>query len=474
MNLLGERRRWWVLGALVLAQIVVALDLTALNIALPVLARDLGAGTGGLQWIIDSYTLVSATLLIPAGLASDRYGRKKMLAAGLAVFLGGSLMAALSSATGTLIAARTLMGVGSAVIIPMSLTVLLVVFPAAERAKAQAAYAAASFLGLPLGPLVGGWLLDRFWWGSVFVINIPIALLALVAVLALVPESRSTDAPRLDAAGVLLSTGGLAALIYGFIEQPVHGWAAPQFWGPVLAGAAALALFWTRTRRSADPLVDLTLFRDRAFAAGTIAATALTFVLFGVLFVVPQYFQGVLGAGTLGSGLRLLPMIGGLVVAARLGTKVAEKAGERAALTSGLAIIALAMAAGTLSDSGYGLTAAWLTLFGLGSGLVLPTAMSLALSALDVDRAGAGSGLLMTVRMVGGAFGAAILGSVLAAASGGVDPSAVAADPAGFLDGMDAVLWTCCAVAVSALAATAAVARGTSAGESDHGTVLLA
>ncbi|GAB2813105.1 DHA2 family efflux MFS transporter permease subunit [Actinocorallia aurea] len=474
MTVGSGQRRWWVLGALVLAQIVVALDLTALNIALPVLARDLGAGTGGLQWIIDSYTLVSATLLIPAGLAADRYGRRKMLAAGLAVFLGGSLMAALSSTTGPLIAARTLMGVGSAIIIPVSLTVLLVVFPADERPKAQAAYAAASFLGLPLGPILGGWLLDHFWWGSIFAINVPIAALALVAVLALVPESRSADAPALDAVGVLLSTGGLLALVYGAIEQPVHGWGAPQFWAPVLAGAAALALFWNRIRRSADPLVDLTLFRDRAFAGGAIAATALTFFLFGVLFVVPQYFQGVLGAGTLGSGLRLLPLIGGLVVASRLGAKAVEKAGERAVLITGLALIALSMALGAFTGTSYGPVAGWLTLFGLGCGLVLPTAMHLALSALDVDRAGAGSGLLMTVRMVGGSFGAAILGSVLAASSGDAEPSAIAADPTNFLDGMAAVLWTCCAVALAALAATAAVARRASAGQSDDGTVLLA
>ncbi len=408
-------RRWWVLGALVVILLAVSLDLTALNVALPTLSAELHASTGALQWIVASYTLVSATLLIPGGLLGDRYGRKKVLLGGIAVFLVASVLATYASSPGALIAARTLMGIGSAVITPLAMSVMLVVFPKEEQAKALAAWAAASFLGLPLGPIIGGYLLDHFWWGSIFFINIPVSALALVLGMVLIPESRSATAPRPDYAGLLLSTAGLVALVYGAIQQEEYGWGDARVWGVLAAGIVLVAAFLAWTRRAARPLIDLGLFRDRHFVGGAIPATLLTFALFGVLFVTPQYFQGVLGADALGSGLRLLPLIGGLIAASRLSPRLVARYGAALLIAGGGLIMAAGMILGAFSDAdtGYGMAAAWLTVTGLGMGFVLPASMTAAMSALSAERAGVGSAVLMTIRLVGGAFGAAVLGSML-------------------------------------------------------------
>jgi MFS transporter, DHA2 family, multidrug resistance protein len=408
-------RRWWVLGALVVILLAVSLDLTALNVALPTLSAQLHASTGALQWIVASYTLVSATLLIPAGLLGDRYGRKKVLLGGITIFLVASVLATYVSSPAGLIAARTLMGIGSAIITPLAMSVMLVVFPKEEQPKALAAWAAASFLGLPLGPIIGGYLLDHFWWGSIFFINIPVSAVALLLGLVLIPESRSAAAPRPDYTGLLLSTFGLVALVYGAIQQEEYGWGDARVWGVMAAGAILVAAFVAWTRRAARPLIDLSLFRDRRFTGGAVPATLLTFALFGVLFVTPQYFQGVLGADALGSGLRLLPLIGGLLVTSRLSPRLVTRYGAALPIAGGGIIIAAGMVMGafTTADNGYAMAAVWLTIAGLGMGLMLPSSMTAAMGALPADRAGVGSAVLMTVRMVGGAFGAAVLGSLL-------------------------------------------------------------
>jgi MFS transporter, DHA2 family, multidrug resistance protein len=414
MTSLGTRR-WWVLGALVVILLAVSLDLTALNVALPTLSAQLHASTGALQWIVASYTLVSATLLIPAGLLGDRYGRKKVLLGGITIFLVASVLATYVSSPAGLIAARTLMGIGSAIITPLAMSVMLVVFPKEEQPKALAAWAAASFLGLPLGPIIGGYLLDHFWWGSIFFINIPVSAVALLLGLFLIPESRSAVAPRPDYTGLLLSTFGLAALVYGAIQEEEYGWGDARVWGVMAAGAIMVAAFVAWTRRTTRPLIDLSLFRDRRFTGGAVPATLLTFALFGVLFVTPQYFQGVLGADALGSGLRLLPLIGGLLVTSRLSPRLVARYGAALPIAGGALIIAAGMTVGafTTADDGYALAAGWLTVSGLGMGLMLPASMTAAMGALSAERAGVGSAVLMTVRLVGGAFGAAVLGSLL-------------------------------------------------------------
>ena len=288
----SESRRWWALGALSLSVLVVGLDLTVLNLALPTLATDLHASTAQLQWIVDAYSLVLAALVLPAGLLGDRFGRKKLLLGALLVFGAASLACAYASSAGALIAARAVLGLGAAFIIPLSLSVLPVLFSEQERQRAITITVGATFVAFPIGPVLGGWLLTHYWWGSVFLINGPVIALALLAVAVLLPESRSLQRRRLDLAGIVMSSLGLAALTYGAIEAGQRGWGDGVALAAMLAGALLLAAFvgWERrvaSRPAGQPLVDLTLFGSASFTWGTVLATVVTFALFGLLFAVP-------------------------------------------------------------------------------------------------------------------------------------------------------------------------------------------
>jgi Na+/melibiose symporter-like transporter len=270
-------------------------------------------------------------------------------------------------------------------------------------------------LGYPVGPILGGWLLGHFWWGSVFLINVPVVILALLAVVAWLPESRDTRPRRLDVPGVLTSSAGLAALTYGVIQAGQYGWGDLSAAGPLLGGAVLTGCFVAWERRASEPLVDLTLFRTAAFTVGTLLSTAVSFVMFGVLFAVPQYYQAVLGTDPMGGGIRLLPMIGGILAGAVVADRFAVRVGARAVVGLGFVLLAGALLAGatTSAGSGYALAAAWITVAGLGLGLVLPVAMDAAIGTLREEAGGVGSALIQAVRMVGGSFGAALLGSAL-------------------------------------------------------------
>ncbi len=409
-------RRWWALAALALSGLTIGLDTTVLNIALPELAASLHATTGQLQWFSTAYTLTVGAAMLPASNLGDRYGRKRVLVGALVLFGGASLWCALAGSPGSLIAARALLGLAGAALMPLGFAMLPVLFPERdERGRAVLLWTTASTLGLPLGPIVGGWLLNHFWWGSVFLLNVPLAVVGALLLVAFLPESRSARPVRLDLLGAALSSAGLVALIYGSINAGQHGWADAGTWAPALAGAALLAAFTAWERTCDHPLVDLRLFRDAGFAWGTVHATIANFALFGLLFAVPQYFQSVGGSTPLGTGLRLLPMIGGMIVATQFGGRFARRYGPRALITAGfvLAAAALAAAATTSVDTGYGFAAAWIAVLGAGVGLALPAAMSGALGAVSAERAGAGSGLLQAMRQVGGTIGVAVLGTVL-------------------------------------------------------------
>ena len=412
----SDPRRWWALGALVASMLTLGFDTTILNVALPTMAADLGATIGQQQWMADAYVVVFAALMLPAGLLGDRFGRRRMLIVGLGVFLAASLMGALAGDVNWVVAARAVMGVGGALITPLALSVLPSLFGPEERTKAVGIISAASALGLPLGPIIGGWLLDHFWWGSVFLVNVPMAAIGIAACVFLLPETRDPASPKVDAASTALTATGLGALIYAIIEAPTRGWGDPLIVGMLTAAVALIAVLVLRERRAERPMLDMTLLAHRGFLFNTLAATLVMFVLSGLLFVLPPYLQAVLGHDALGTGVRLLPMMGGLMIAARGAQPVVARFGARAVVSAGLVVLAFAALLGsrTTVDSGYAYTALWLSITGLGFGFSVVPAMDGALGALPRDRAGSGSGLLMTLRQVGAAIGIALLGSLLA------------------------------------------------------------
>ena len=494
-----DRRRWWALGALAVSVLAVGLDLTVLNLALPALAGSLHAGTGDLQWFIAAYSLVLAAALLPAGLAGDRLGRRKVLTGALALFGAASLACAYATSSGELIAARAVLGLAAAAILPLSLAVIPVMFTPAEQPRAIALLGGMTFLGYPVGPILGGWLLDHFWWGSVFLVNVPVAVIAVAAVAVLMPESRSEQRPRLDVAGMLVSAAGLAALTYGVIKAGQDGWGDPAALLTMAAGAVALCVFvrleLRRGRAGRQPLADLTLFRSARFGWGTALATLVSFTLFGVLFGIPLYFRDVRGLDSLGSGLRLVPMMAGmgvgLVVGQRLQTPgrggAAPRMSVRALVTAGLVIMAAGLAAGarTTVSSGTGFAVAWLAATGLGLGLALPAMLGAALSELTPERSGSGSALITASRQVGATLGVAMLGTLLsavyrsslvlphglpaageAAVRSGVSSGVAVAHAVGsdellasvrsaYTTGLDALLW--CGAGIAVLSALAAV-----------------
>ncbi|MFF7564174.1 DHA2 family efflux MFS transporter permease subunit [Streptomyces pseudovenezuelae] len=415
-TLTPDPRRWWALAALVASMLTLGFDLTILNVALPTMAADLDAGTGAQQWMADAYVVVFAALMLPAGLLGDRFGRRRMLITGLAVFLAGSLVGALADDVNAVIAARAVMGVGGALVTPLALSVLPTLFAPDERTKAVGIVSAASALGLPLGPIIGGWLLNHFWWGSVFLVNVPMAAIGIAACVFLLPETRDPSSPRVDALSTALTVTGLGALVYAIIEAPTRGWGDPLVLGMLAGSVVLIAGLVLRERRIERPMLDMTLLTHRGFLFNTIAATLVNFILTGLLFVLPPFLQAVLGHDALGTGVRLLPMMGGLLLASRLAPKVVTRFGARATVSAGLVVLAFSGLLGsrTTVDSGYGFVALWLSLTGFGFGLSLIPAMNGGLSALPRDRAGSGSGLLMTMRQVGGAIGIALLGSLLA------------------------------------------------------------
>jgi MFS family permease len=460
---------------MVAAMLVVGLDTMVLNVALPTLATQLHAGTTELQWLTDSYTLAFAGLLLPAGLLGDRFGRKRLLIGAIALFGAASVFAAYSGSTGELIWTRAVMGVGAAAIMPLTLSVLPAMFGKEERTKAVAMLTASVAVGLPLGPLLGGWLLQHFWWGSVFLINVPVAVIAIAGVALLVPESADPSAPRLDLIGTVLSVLAIVGLVYGIIQLPADGWGDPVVLTSLAAGVIALAAFlaWERKTaalsgipapgraghagrashaRPSSPLVDLNLFRNKRFTWSVGAATGVSFVMFGAFFLLPLYFQNVTGTDSMGTGLRLLPLIGGLLVGGLASEKVATRFGVRAVVTAGLLLLGagLLVLATVHTGTGYGPVAAALGVAGLGLGTALAPAMDTVLGELPETKTGVGSALASTCRQVGAALSVAILGSVFNT----VQRAHLPGPPReAFVAGMSVVMWVC--VAISVLVAVA-------------------
>ncbi len=416
----GHPRRWTILAVLVVSLLVVVLDNTVLNVALRTIAdpiHGLGATQTDLEWAINSYTLVFAGLLFTAGVLGDRLGRRKVLVLGMALFGLASLASAYAQTPGQLIWARALMGVGGAAIMPATLSIISNVFDPRERARAIGVWAGAVGLGVAIGPVVGGALLEHFWWGSVFLINVPIVIGGLIAIMALVPDSRDPKPGRVDFAGVLLSIAGLVLVVYGIINGGDHGFRHPESWATLLAGVLVLITFVLVERRVRYPSLDVSLFRNPRFSAAVGSVGLVFFAAMGTLFFLSFYLQLVRGYSPLKSGLLMVPFAAAQLIFAPRSAAMVRRYGAKFVCALGMALVTVVLAAFAFVqvDTPIWIVAALFFVQGVGMANVMPPATESIMSTLPREKAGVGSAVSNTVRQVGGALGVAILGSVLAA-----------------------------------------------------------
>jgi EmrB/QacA subfamily drug resistance transporter len=411
-----------ILVALLLAAFLVNLDTTLVNVALPALVRDLHATTTQLQWVVDAYNLVFAALLLTFGSLSDRFGRKGMLLAGLAVVGAASLAGGFTTSAGELIAARAVMGLGAAMSFPATLSLISNVFTERkERALAIGLWGAIAGVAIAMGPIVGGWLLAHFSWGSIFFAMTPVAAFAGILVALAVPTSRNPDAPALDTPGLALSSATMGLLIYTIIEAPSYGWGTVRTVAGFAVSALLLAAFVARERSTPHPMLDVRLFRNMRFSAASGAVTVANFTLLGFIFLITQYFQFVRGYSALSAGVRLLPVALSVAIGSVAGTQLAVRAGTKLVVTSGLVAMAVFygwVAATTSATLSYGIIAAQMVLYGLGMGLTSAPATEAIMGAVSRRMAGVGSAVNDTTRLVGGTLGVAVIGSVYASVYG--------------------------------------------------------
>jgi len=416
----ADRRRWWVLAVLCLSVLLVVVDNTIVNVALPTISRTLSASTQGLQWIVDAYTLVFAGLLVVGGNIGDRLGRRRVLQAGLVLFAITSVAAALSRTTGELIASRAAMGVAAALIYPATLALLTNAFTIErERATAIGIWSGVSGLAVAIGPVTGGLLLRHFSWSSVFYVNVPTVIVALVAGMRLLPESRDPNAGRFDPLGALLAVGGVGLLVWTVIEAPLHGWASATTIGGFAGSLAILAAFaWWQTRRP-DPMLDVRLFRNPRFSAASGAIALAFFALFGFIFLITQYFQVVRGYDPLRAGVATLPFAIVTGAMSPVAIMLMKRLGTKVIVTAGLVL----MSAGFLVVVGTGVDSAYwgpiitaMVLMSAGLALTASPATEAIMGALPLAKAGAGSAVNDTTRELGGTLGVAIVGSVMSSA----------------------------------------------------------
>ncbi|MEJ7584431.1 MAG: DHA2 family efflux MFS transporter permease subunit [Acidimicrobiales bacterium] len=419
---IAYRRRWLTLLVLCISLIVIVLDNTILNVAIPTLAHPasqggLGASASQLQWMVDSYTLVFAGLLLTAGSLGDRFGRYRFLAVGLAVFGVGSVLSAFAPSAGFLILARAIMGIGGACIMPSTLSIITNVFTdPGERGKAIGIWAGVSALGLGIGPISGGFLLEHFWWGSIFIVNVPIVIAGLVLGYILIPESSDPTHGKLDPVGAVLSILALGSLLWSVIEGPTKGWGSPEIVAGFAVGATLLAFFFVWELRSAHPMLDMHFFQNPRFSAASGAITLVFLALFGTLFLLTQYLQSVLGYSTVKAGAVLLPQAATIMVFAPLSNVWVQRVGNKVVVTGGLLLVTTSLALFTTfqPDSSALHVIAISMIMGLGMANVMAPCTDSIMGSLPRAKAGVGSAVNDTTRQMGGAVGVAVFGSIMA------------------------------------------------------------
>jgi EmrB/QacA subfamily drug resistance transporter len=408
--------QWGVLLVLCISLLVITLDTTILNVALPSIVRAMNASTSDLQWIVDAYVVVFAGLLLVLGSVGDRFGRKWVFLFGIAIFAIGSACSAFSTTPDRLIGSRALMGVGAAAIMPSTLSILANVFTGeTERARAIGIWTATSGLGVAVGPVAGGWLLSHYWWGSVFLVNLPIAIVGLSAGLAIVPNSRDPASPPPDAIGGALSVVGMGALLWGIIEAPTDGWGSARVISALVGAVGILTVFVLFERRSDHPMLRLTLFRSARFSIAIVTLGLAMFALMGGLFLLTQYLQFSLGYSALGAGERIAPIAAVLLVAAPCSVPLARRFGAKIVVFAGMALVAVGLALTsrvTVSGSYLDVLPDFF-MIGAGVGLALAPCLECVIGSLPLGEAGVGSATNSAAQQTGAALGVAVLGSLL-------------------------------------------------------------
>ena len=413
------RRRWQALIVLAMSLLVVSVDNTILNVALPTIQEDLDASSSELQWIVDSYLLVFAVLLLVAGSLGDRFGRKRALFTGLTIFGVGSIMAATASSSTELIVWRAVMGLGAAAIMPTTLSIITNIFPKHERPKAIAIWAAVAGMGIAVGPVSGGFLIEHFDWSSVFLVNLPIVAFGLIAGWKLIPESRDPEAPGLDFPGIGLSIAGLTSIVWALIEAPEKGWTSAPILVAFAAGIGTIAAFIVWELRTRQPMLDVSVFRNLRFSAASAAVTFVFFALMGVMYFLTTYLQSVLGYTALEAGVRMTPIAIGLILSTRLSVALTVRFGTKVVVAGGLFVVGIALGAFTAVEVDtpyFHKVAGALTFMGVGMGLAMAPATDAIMGTLPKEKAGIGSAMNDVVRELGGTLGVAVLGSVVSSA----------------------------------------------------------
>ena len=423
------------LAVLCLAAFTINVDTTIVNIALPSLVRQLDASTRQLQWVVDAYTLTFAALVLAAGSLSDRYGRKGALLAGLAVFGVASAIGGLVDSPEALIAVRAVMGVGAALIFPATLSIISNLYTErSERARAIGLWGAMTGLGVALGPICGGWLLEHFWWGSVFVAMAPVAAVTFLGGVFFVPTSRDPSTPPVDVGGLALSTVAIGTLVFTIIEAPEQGWTDPATIGGFAVAAAVAAVFVAWERRRAHPMLDVSLFRNLRFSAASGSIMVIFFALAGFIFLVTQYFQFLKGYAPLSTGVRILPVAICIAVGSLVGVRLAVTLGNKAVVATGVFLVGVSFAwvSANSAATPYGAIVGQMILAGLGMGLTTAPATEAIMGVVPKEKAGIGSAVNDATRELGATLGVAIIGSVYASlyASGIQDAAGTVPDPA--------------------------------------------
>jgi EmrB/QacA subfamily drug resistance transporter len=452
----AENRKWWTLGAVSFGLFMIMLDNTVVNVALPAIQRDLGAGLSELEWVVSGYALTFAALMLTGGKLADLVGRRRAFVAGLVVFAGSSLACALAPSAGFLIGARIVQGVGAALMNPATLSIISATFPPRERGTAIGIWAGVSALALAIGPLVGGLLTEHVGWSSIFYLNVPIGIVAIIASYLLIDESRdSTEDRRPDVPGQLAAAVGLFALTYALIEANGYGWGSARIIAAFAIGAAGLIAFVLLERHQRAPMLDLGLFRNATFTGANVVLLLLALAMFGVFFFISLYMQNILGYSPVKAGAAFLPMTGLIVVVAPLAGRLSDRLGSRWLLTGGMTLLAaqLLYFSRLGAHENFGSLVPGMLLGGVGMPAVMAPASAAALSGVSVDKAGVGSAVLNSSRQLGGSIGVALMGAIMAQEIGG------RRTPEAFVHGLSVALEVAAAIAIAGALVAAATIR---------------